>query len=120
MKKLVTPDEIRLKRVVDRLFALLDVKYPHKFSSAFRSERLLKKAKKDWLKAVAPYDDSAIKYALEEMPKHHKEWPPNSTQFVELCRKYYKITQVLELPKIEKGNSDFSNKCLDKIRNNYL
>jgi len=116
VKKLKSPYEMLSIKVVNNLFIRFQSNYGNKFSSQFPTEKILNAAKKEWAYALSPYEKNDIGYAIREMQKHYKQWPPTPGQFVELCRNRYKIMQVTNMPKVERSDRDVGNAAIRKMR----
>ena len=73
-------------RLITRLFAVLAVKYAHKWTSQFPDETMLEATKREWSKELGVYTGDHIAYAVDICADHHPEWPPTIGEFKLLCK----------------------------------
>lgn len=114
--RLDTPGERLSLKLVSQLFIRMQSNYGNKFSSQFASSQVLEATKKEWAYALYPYNVDDISFAIREMQQHYKEWPPTIGQFIELCKKHYKVMPMLDPPKVERSDKASGNAAIAKIR----
>lgn len=93
--KAITPESAESSRktskisldeeLVVRIFAYMQAKYTHKWSSQIPDDGMYELMKKCWAEDLATVPREFIKQALSLCSKEYPEWPPTVGQFKQLC-----------------------------------
>ncbi len=110
------------EKIINRVFAVLMVKYTHKWASAFPDEAFIDEAKKVWGADLKGLDNMQIKQGLDTVIDHYPSWPPTVGEFKELCKvgEESRRLEQLSLPDKSKQaiTSDERKQIIDKHSKN--
>lgn len=73
------------EQIVLRIFAYLQAKYTHKWSSQVPDAEMMELMKACWAEDLRGLPNEAIRQALVSCTREYPEWPPTVGQFRELC-----------------------------------
>lgn len=76
---------IQSSRAVTRLFAVLGLKYGHRWISLFPDDEIQNEAQKMWSRELANISFERIGKAVDKLSFEYPSWPPTVGEFKQLC-----------------------------------
>ena len=74
------------EKLINRVFAVMLIKYTHKWASQFPDEEFIDEAKKVWAMDLSMLSADQLKIGLDTVIDQYPEWPPTVGQFKALCK----------------------------------
>jgi hypothetical protein len=74
------------EKLINRVFAVMLIKYTHKWASQFPDEEFIDEAKKVWARDLTDLTNDQIKQGLDTMTGKYPSWPPTIGEFKALCK----------------------------------